>query len=199
MRGKIGKRSSQALSTKALNHPCSRKTLPCSKGIETVFFTDWIHIPRSKDPALFQRDWDVAVIAKTRLAPSKDPALFQRDWDRNLHQSWYIDPVERPRPVPKGLRHLALLSFPYTARRKTPPCSKGIETFTSGTMCYYANSRKTPPCSKGIETFRTMMLDRSLRRKTLPCYKGIETQGDFIIPSRFNSRKTLPCYKGIET
>ena len=37
-------------------------------------------------------------------------------------------------------------------RRKTPPCSKGIETDSVADTDVESNGRKTPPCSKGIET-----------------------------------------------
>ena len=84
----------------------SRKTLPCSKGIETRFDICLSLAQLSEDTALFQRDWDsiswlaVDVIRSVgRHCPvpkglrqnffylyawfemSEDTALFQRDWD----------------------------------------------------------------------------------------------------------------------
>ena len=65
---------------------CSRKTLPCSKGIETPYLQ--FGFPQeflSEDTALFQRDWDSAWPSKLRIIlTSEDTALFQRDWDSEI-------------------------------------------------------------------------------------------------------------------
>ena len=131
----------------------SRKTLPCSKGIETFWFSAFKNSAKSKDPALFQRDWDMLkLVLKWRTTLSKDPALFQRDWDQDMRR----------------------ISSSHKCR-KTLPCSKGIETPLS---CYTKDSvfcRKTLPCSKGIETSFWRVRNSRSCRKTLPCSKGIET------------------------
>ena len=108
MRGKIGKRSSQALSIKAPNHPCSRKTLPCSKGIETIMkleICDGLQVER----------------------PCPVPKGLRLNSFLNILK---IPHVERPCPVPKGLRLQPRLLLSLFFCRKTLPCSKGIETVT---------------------------------------------------------------------
>ena len=62
--------------------PRCRKTLPCSKGIETHKSVLVIRVDQSKDPALFQRDWDNSLFCHFCIScRSKDPTLFQRDWN----------------------------------------------------------------------------------------------------------------------
>ncbi len=127
MRGKIGKRSSQALSTKAPNHPRSRKTLPCSKGIETfcqsqVCVKDCVERPCPVPKGL-------RLMENSLLEPDSSP----RPAPKGLKQSMKfiqisIVGVERPRPVPKGLRPVHFRHLLKKICRKTPPCSKGIET-----------------------------------------------------------------------
>ena len=108
MRGKIGKRSSQALSTKAPNHPRSRKTLPCSKGIETfcqsqVCVKDCVERP-------------CPVLKGLRLMEN---SLLETDSSRKTP------------PCFKGIETLNEIHPDIDCRcRKTPPCSKGIETRT---------------------------------------------------------------------
>ena len=107
-----------------------RKTLPCSKGIETVFNIDACsssfvgrHCPVPK--GLRQP----AVIVFIPYIMSEDTALFQRDWDFPAI------------PIPV-----------IFWCRKTLPCSKGIET----SICFCGVeqwiTRKTLPSSIGIET-----------------------------------------------
>ena len=134
---------------------CRRKTSPCSKGIETPFYRTEYEDNKSKDIALLERDWDNCRSSRISLnALSKDIALLERDWDH--HNRGYIhnrQTVERHRPARKGLRQLFLFwsliwitskdiallerdwdTHPYPmhqitlVRRKTSPCSKGIET-----------------------------------------------------------------------
>ena len=73
----------------------------------------------SKDPALFQRDWDI--VSNAFLKPrttSKDPALFQRDWDSSSFSAFLITSwVERPRPVPKGLRQAFSVKLPSSTSK----------------------------------------------------------------------------------
>ena len=85
---------------------CCRKTLPCSKGIETFL--------------LLREQIDLL---------SKDTALFQRDWDLAITQDFKPCAVERHCPVPKGLRRIKSRNTLHSPiSRKTLPCSKGIET-----------------------------------------------------------------------
>ena len=82
----------------------SRKTSPCSKGIETVLFEcNLSSILLSKDIALLERDWDKQSAYYKLSFKSKDIALLERDWDNVL---------------PCGARTAIC--------RKTSPCLKGI-------------------------------------------------------------------------
>ena len=108
-----------------------RKTPPCSKGIETSLLT------------LF--NWCEEL--------SKDPALFQRDWDIIFFCNICYCLVERPRPVPKGLRHFLFFLFDWVFTVERPrPVPKGLRQFSGSRSPTNRISRKTPPCSKGIET-----------------------------------------------
>ena len=87
MRGKVGKRSSQALSIKAPSPSRGRKTPPCSKGIET-----------------FLRFVVVAQLRRKTPPCSKGIETLRRSAKDIVYK------VERPRPVLKGLkRHMASL------------------------------------------------------------------------------------------
>ena len=58
--------------------------------------------------------------------------------------------VERPRPVPKGLRLLILRLNPVRLSRKTPPCSKGIETLNPFDFANLTIVERPRPVPKGL-------------------------------------------------
>ena len=131
--------------------------------------------------------------------------------------------VERHCPVPKGLKlGLTFTLTSFGSRRKTLPCSKGIETFQSVFSSEYPLCRKTLPCSKGIEThFRYSSVQIVLLvERHCPVPKGLKHYANksstssapverhcpvpkglrLIRPrsGRCPRRKTLPCSKGIK-
>ena len=120
MREKVGNRSSQALPIKAPNHPRSRKTLPCSKGIET---------PK---PLRFD-----IILSVERPRPVL----------KGLRLMLITVPVETL-PCSKGIEtHKSVLVI-HVDQSKAPPCSKGIEAFKvkpgkNPQECVVCNTQKT--------------------------------------------------------
>ena len=162
MREKVGNRSSQALSIKAPNHPCSRKTPPCSKGIETI----------ADDAPSFS--------SPCRKTPPCSKGIETHHGVPRTRRS----AVERPRPVPKGLRPDTLTNFDrFEKGRKTPPCSKGIETEDILRTELRQICRKTPPCSKGIETNRMFLCSFCFVERPRPVPKGLRLTECFFVPS----------------
>ena len=130
-----------------------RKTLPCSKGIETLNHHMLLLRRLGRKTLPCSKGIETSSVTSfTLTAVSKDIALFQRDWD--LYPS-------------------CLIMF---FSRKTLPCSKGIETGCLRQHFQDLHRRKTLPCSKGIETLQQDQVYQIQQgRKTLPCSKGIET------------------------
>ena len=154
MRGKVGKRSSQALSIKAPNHPRSRKTPPCSKGIKTfAALLNWLASRGRKTPPCSKGIESTAHrFCKHGCHMSKDLALLQRDWNSGWYLIAILLYVERHRPVPKGLKLSYLFSSDVlTHSRKTPPCSKGIETHhlksTALVAVFFSTNQHSTPIS----------------------------------------------------
>ena len=203
--------------------PFRRKTLPCSKGIETSKINQVVkharverHCPvpkglrhpnwhvihffyLSKDTALFQRDWDDPTPYPVNVSlVSKDTALFQRDWDGQSDYP-YLYPCRKTLPCSKGIETSNRFKFParlYVERHcPVPKGLRHVKVFSgnSRSLC-----RKTLPCSKGIETAHTLPLAiHVVRRKTLPCSKGIETIEDGTVQSGTSVERHCPVPKGL--
>ena len=127
------------------------------------------------------KSWEVALVS---LVPqgfkiplqSEDTALFQRDWDTESQA----------------------LSASFV-RRKTLPCSKGIETPLGSFSANVLTVGRHCPVPKGLRLGFCVVSRLVLSRKTLPCSKGIETTARNFSCTNCCCRKTLPCSKGIET
>ena len=131
--------------------------------------------------------------------------------------------VERPRPVPKGLRQSAHDTSVLPLVERPCPVLKGLKLTNHAELVRQHRGRKTLPCSKGIETYGVFgRFSLVYRRKTSPCFKGIETNHclhkhciaqverlrpapkglklicRFAVISVKKGRNTPPCSKGIE-
>ena len=106
-----------------------RKTLPCSKGIETAFTTLIAH--------------SVNVERHCPVPKGLKPVRCS-----------FLKSTQRRKTLPcsKGIEteDVELNEWIYMGR-KTLPCSKGIETFPVVSISNIIPGRKTLPCSKGIK------------------------------------------------
>ena len=131
----------------------------------------------SKDPALFQRDWNSPDLATRVLAlSSKDPALFQRDWNCSCNwlRTWIN--CRKTRPAPKGLKQpkiwilwvnvrskdLALFQRDWNAPARSGevwlkfverpcPAPKGLKLLTLFGFMLTLYVERSRPASKGLK------------------------------------------------
>ena len=131
---------------------------------------------QSKDPALLQRDWKVFTSFRLEIIlASKDPPLLQRDWKRLLSQDVPSPTiVERPRPAPKGLKTNSPLRSFLNSSSKDPALLQRDWDWCFCDRSQFLMRRKTLPCSKGIETVHEQIhCTRQCVERPCPVPKGL--------------------------
>ena len=107
--------------------------------------------------------------------------------------------VERPRPVLKGLKQWAVNGLYSFGASKDPPCSKGIETFFSLDYFCMVNVERPRPVPKGLKPSNTSFKISKYVERPRPVLKGLKPIAIGSLRFVVSSRKTSPCSKGIET
>ena len=135
-----------------LKQPLCRKTLPCSKGIETATQLSCLNasirrktLPCSK--GIETHACEPVIVTVSEVGRHCPVPKGLRPTAR--HRSRPMPCVGRHCPVPKGLRRISYFLLICPLSRKTLPCSKGIETLLVASQPML-KCRKTLPCSKGI-------------------------------------------------
>ncbi len=80
--------------------------------------------------------------------------------------------VERPRPVLKGLKQWAVNGLYSFGASKDPPCSKGIETFFSLDYFCMVNVERPRPVPKGLKPSNTSFKISKYVERPSPAPKG---------------------------
>ena len=129
---------------------------------------------------------------------SKDLALFQRDWNLLLTEIEWKKYVERPCPVPKGLKlYLASGSKRVPNGRKTLPCSKGIETWSSLLNTLATAVERPCPVPKGLKQPLFLVYVFIIQSKDLALFQRDWNLGSDVLAICSNVERPCPVLKGL--